>query len=80
MSEKKTAKSAKAPAIEDVIEYFAKANAYEPEEDSYIVAWALSEVKAGGFDSAINHYKYLYSFAEHLLMVVLSQYRTYHPK
>ena len=33
----------------------------EPEEDSYIVAWALSEAKAGQFKEAIEHYKYLAS-------------------
>ena len=43
----------------EACEYFAKAHELEPEEDSYIVAWALSEVKAKQFDEAINHYKYL---------------------
>jgi len=43
----------------EACKYFEKANSLEPEEDSYIVAWALSEVKAGLFASAIEHYKYL---------------------
>lgn len=43
----------------EACEYFAKAHEREPEEDSYIVAWAISEVKAGMFKEAINHYKYL---------------------
>lgn len=45
----------------EACEYFAKAHEFEPLEDSYIVAWAISEVKAGMFKEAIEHYKFLAS-------------------
>ncbi|MBP3821342.1 tetratricopeptide repeat protein [bacterium] len=40
-------------------EYFSKAHDLEPEDDNYIVAWAISELKAGKIPEATNHYKYL---------------------
>ena len=45
----------------EACEYFAKAHQYDPEDDNYIVAWAVSEVKAGMFREAIEHYKFLAS-------------------
>lgn len=43
----------------EACEYFALAHKYEPEDDNCIIAWAVSEVKAGQFVQAIEHYKYL---------------------
>lgn len=40
-------------------EYFAKAHEYEPEDDSYVIAWAISELRAGDIKGATEHYKYL---------------------
>lgn len=45
---------------DEACEYFEKAYEIEP-QDSYIVALALSEVKAKKFDKAISHYKLLIS-------------------
>ncbi len=44
---------------EKACEYFAKAHNLEPEDDSYIIAWAISEVKCNRIWEAIGHYKYL---------------------
>lgn len=40
-------------------EYFEKAHELDPDDDSYIIAWALSEVKSNKIYDAIEHYKYL---------------------
>lgn len=44
---------------EQACEYFAKAHKLEPDDDSYIIAWAISEIKANRILEAIEHYKYL---------------------
>ena len=44
---------------EKACEYFEKAHKLEPDDDSYIIAWAISEVKANKIHEAIEHYKYL---------------------
>lgn len=44
---------------EKACEYFAKAHNLEPEDDSYVIAWAISEVKCNRIWEAISHYKYL---------------------
>jgi len=44
---------------EKACEYFEKAHELEPDDDSYIIAWAVSEVKANKIYDAIEHYKYL---------------------
>jgi len=46
---------------EKACEYFSKAHELEPDDDSYIIAWAVSEVKANKIYDAIEHYKYLSS-------------------
>ena len=44
---------------EKACKYFEKAHELEPDDDSYIIAWAISEVKANKMYEAIEHYKYL---------------------
>ena len=44
---------------EKACEYFEKAHELEPDDDSYIIAWAISEVKSNKIFEAIEHYKYL---------------------
>ena len=44
---------------EKACEYFEKAHNLDLEDDSYIIAWAISEIKANKIPEAIEHYKYL---------------------